>query len=197
MIFRSNFFAVSSSCGRRAIVPSSFMISISAPAGCNPARRARSTAASVCPGRRSTPLSRARRGLICPGRPRSVGLRFGVGQRADRRGAVVDRDARGAVVAQQVDRHGEGRAQQRGVVLLHHVEPQFVAAFLRQRGAQHAAALLEHEVHDFGRDLLRRDDEVAFVLAVLVVHDDNGFADAEVLDDLLHAIEHSLFCHFV
>ena len=125
------------------------------------------------------------------------GFRFGVGQRADRRGAVVDRDARGAVVAQQVDRHGEGRAQQRGVVLLHHVEPQFVAAFLRQRGAQHAAALLEHEVHDFGRDLLRRDDEVAFVLAVLVVHDDNGFADAEVLDDLLHAIEHSLFCHFV
>ena len=65
------------SCGRRAIVPSSFMISISAPAGCSPARRARSTAASVCPGRRSTPFWRARSGLMCPGRPRSQGLVFG------------------------------------------------------------------------------------------------------------------------
>ena len=35
--------------------------------------RARSTAASVCPGRRSTPFWRARRGLMCPGRPRSQG----------------------------------------------------------------------------------------------------------------------------
>lgn len=72
MILRSNFLAISISCGRRAIVPSSFMISISAPAGCKPASRARSIAASVCPGRRSTPFWRARRGLICPGRPKSV-----------------------------------------------------------------------------------------------------------------------------
>ena len=50
------------------------MISISAPAGCNPASLARSTAASVWPGRRSTPFCRARRGLMCPGRPRSEGL---------------------------------------------------------------------------------------------------------------------------
>ena len=120
-----------------------------------------------------------------------------VGQRTDGRGAVVDRDARSAVVAQQVDRYGEGRAEQRGVVFLHHIETQFGAAFLRQGCAQHAAAFFEHEVYDFGGDLLRRDDEVAFVLSVLVVHDDNGFADAEVFDDLLYTIEHSLFCHFV
>ena len=72
MILRPNFRAISVSCGRRAIVPSSFMISISAPAGCRPASRARSIAASVCPGRRSTPFWRARSGLMCPGRPRSV-----------------------------------------------------------------------------------------------------------------------------
>ena len=35
--------------GTRAIVPSSFMISQTTPAGLRPARRARSTAASVCP----------------------------------------------------------------------------------------------------------------------------------------------------
>ena len=125
------------------------------------------------------------------------GFRFGIGQRADRCGAVVDRDARGAVVAQQVDRHGERRAQQRGVVLLHHIEAQLGAAFLRQRGAQYAAALLEHEIHDLGSDLLRGDDEVALVFAVLVVDDDNGFADAEVFDNLLYTIQNRVFCHFV
>jgi hypothetical protein len=63
----------SASCGRRAIVPSSFMISQITPAGVSPAIRARSTDASVCPARTSTPPFRARRGKTCPGRARSVG----------------------------------------------------------------------------------------------------------------------------
>jgi hypothetical protein len=56
--FRANFV----SCGTRAIVPSSFMISQITPAGYKPAIRARSTAASVCPARTNTPPSRARSG---------------------------------------------------------------------------------------------------------------------------------------
>ena len=44
--------------GRRAMVPSSLTTSASTPAGCSPARRARSTAASVWPARLSTPPSR-------------------------------------------------------------------------------------------------------------------------------------------
>lgn len=48
-----------------------------AAAGCKPARRARSTAASVCPARRSTPLSCAYSGLICPGRPKVSGREDG------------------------------------------------------------------------------------------------------------------------
>ena len=119
----------------------------------------------------------------------------GIGQRADRGGAVVDRDARRAAVAQQVRRHREGRAEQRGVVLLHHVQLELRAALFRQRGAQHAAALLEHEVHDLGRDLFGGDDEVAFVLAVLVIDDDDDLSVPEVLDDLLYAIERRLLCH--
>ena len=50
--------------GMRAMVPSSFMISMRAPAGRSPARRQRSIVASVCPQRRSTPLSWAYSGLI-------------------------------------------------------------------------------------------------------------------------------------
>jgi hypothetical protein len=48
-------------------------ISHSAPTGVRPARRARSTAASVCPGRRRTPPARARSGSTWPGRTRSCG----------------------------------------------------------------------------------------------------------------------------
>ena len=107
------------------------------------------------------------------------GARGGVGQRADRGRAVVDRDARGAPLAQQIDRDGERGAQQRGVVGLHHVEFELGATLLRKRCAEHAAALLEHEVDDLGGDLLGGDDEVALVLAVFVVDDDHHLAVAD------------------
>ena len=53
------------------MLPSSFTTSQIAPAGRNPASVARSTAASVCPGRTSTPPSRARSGNTWPGLVRS------------------------------------------------------------------------------------------------------------------------------
>ena len=49
------------------------MISQITPAGVSPARRARSTAASVCPARRSTPPGRAISGNKCPGDTKSAG----------------------------------------------------------------------------------------------------------------------------
>ena len=48
------------------------------PAGCKPARRARSTAASVWPARFSTPPSRARRGKMWPGRANAEWEIFGL-----------------------------------------------------------------------------------------------------------------------
>ncbi len=62
-----------SSSGRRAIVPSSFMISHNTLAGSSPASRARSTPASVCPARASTPPSCAMSGKIWPGMTMSAG----------------------------------------------------------------------------------------------------------------------------
>ena len=75
--FRSNFFAISLSCGKRAMLPSSFIISTKTPAGSNPAKRAISMVASVCPVRRKTPPFFAFNGKICPGLPRSSGFVFG------------------------------------------------------------------------------------------------------------------------
>jgi hypothetical protein len=59
------------------MAPSSFMISQMTPAGARPAMCARSTEASVCPERTSTPPSRARRGKMCPGRAKSAGRHCG------------------------------------------------------------------------------------------------------------------------
>ena len=73
IIFRPCSAANTSSCGRRAIVPSSFMISQMTPAGASPASRARSTAASVWPARSSTPPGRARSGKTWPGIEMSSG----------------------------------------------------------------------------------------------------------------------------
>ena len=49
------------------MVPSGFMTSQITPAGVQPASRARSTEASVCPVRSSTPPGRARSGKTWPG----------------------------------------------------------------------------------------------------------------------------------
>ena len=65
--------AKSASRGSRAMEPSSSSTSQSTPAGRNPASRARSMAASVCPCRSRTPPSAARSGKMCPGVARSSG----------------------------------------------------------------------------------------------------------------------------
>ncbi len=59
------------------MLPSSLTSSPIAAAGRRPASRARSTAASVWPGRRSTPPSLARSGKTCPGRVRSSAFASG------------------------------------------------------------------------------------------------------------------------
>ena len=53
------------------------MISQQSPTSSSPARRHRSTVASVCPARFSTPPFRASSGNMCPGRRKSDGFAFG------------------------------------------------------------------------------------------------------------------------
>ena len=72
IIFISHFLAISLSSGNLAMEPSSFMISTNTPEDENPANRARSPAASVCPALRRTPPFLAFNGNICPGLPKSL-----------------------------------------------------------------------------------------------------------------------------
>ena len=62
---------------------------------------------------------------------------------------------------------------------------ELVEPLLGHRHADQAAAVLRHEVDRLGRDLLGRDRQVAFVLAILVVDDDDHLAVADRLDGVL------------
>src|SRR2546423_1684923 len=123
--------------GTRAIVPSSFITSQITPDGLSPASRARSTAASVCPVRSSTPPGLALSGTTVPGRPRAAGGRGG----GEARCPVV----RPAPPAASLDRHVEGALERRLVLRGHQLQAELVAALRRQRQADEPARLARHE----------------------------------------------------
>ena len=161
--------------GTRAIVPSSFMISQTTPAGLSPASRARSTAASVWPARWSTPPGRARSGKTWPGWTRSCGVELGSIATWIVRARSCGGDAGGDALA-RLDRDGERGAERRLVLLGHRPQLELVAALVGQAEADEPARVRRHEVDRLGRDELRRDRQVALVLAVRVVDDDDELA---------------------
>ena len=181
MIGRSNSRASSSSCGAAGAVARARRGSRTArrPA-CRPAMRARSTAASVCPARRSTPPSLATSGNRCPGRVKSAGLLVGsqIARIVRARSAAVMPVRRRAVI----DRHGVVGAQRGGVRLDHRRQLEPLAHVRQDRHAELPAAVGDHEVDRLGRHLLGGADEVALVLAVLGVDDDDHPALADGLD---------------
>ena len=191
MIARPCWWEKALSCGSRAIVPSSLTTSASTPAGGRPASLARSTAASVWPGRRRTPPSTARRGNTWPGSGQLVRLGRGVDEDPDRTGPVGRGDPGGDPVP-GVDRHGVGRAL---AVLVHpghrrQLEPVQVAAL--HRHADHAAAVADGEREQGRGGLARGEDDVALVLPVLVVDHDDRPAGGDVGDGALDGVQSSV-----
>src|SRR5437763_4697056 len=108
----------------------------------------------------------------------------GIDRRADRVGAVGGADP-GRDALARLDRHRERRLVRRLVLRGHQLEAELVAALGRQREADPATGMGPHEVDRVGGDELRRDDEVALVLAILVVDDDDHLAGRDVLQGLL------------
>ncbi len=108
----------------------------------------------------------------------------GVDRHGDGARAVGGGDAGGDAVA-RLDRDRERRLEGRLVLGRHQVEAELVAAVGRERQADQPAALAGHEVDRLGRGELGGDREVALVLAVLVVADDDHPPGADVLDRLL------------
>ena len=97
--------------------------------------------------------------------------------------AIGRGDARGDALP-CVDRFAKRGAKIGSVLGADQRQPQLVAAFRGQRQADQAAAMGGHEIDDFGRDLLRRDGEIALVFPVFVVHHHQDAPGADFFDRL-------------
>src|SRR5690349_21112383 len=160
--------ANSSRSGMRAMVPSSRMISHSTAAGVRPARRARSQHASVWPARTSTPPGCAMSGNTCPAWTMSCAVAFS----PEATLMVSARSCAGMPVAMP-------SAASIGPVKLGPGRGRF-----GDRHADRAAPVARQEVDLLGRDELRGEHQVALVLAVLVVDQDDDLAGLDRGDDL-------------
>ena len=148
----------------------------STPAGNLPARRAEVHRRLGVTGPAQHAAGAIAQGEDVPGAVEVVRTRRGVDERANRRRAVVGRDARRRAVS-VVHRHREGRSLGLGVGDDHEGQVEFVGALALEGCAEDPRGVLEEERHGLGRDVLGRHDEVALVLAVLVVdHDDHAAA---------------------
>ena len=103
-------------------------------------------------------------------------------------GAVVRRDAGGDAV-RRLDRDGERGLVAAAVGAAHQRQAQVFDAVAGHRQADQPARVLGHEVDRVRGRELRRDDEVALVLAVLVVDQDEHAPLPRLLDQLLGRAE--------
>ncbi len=176
--------ANTASSGTRAIVPSLFAISQMTPAGIE-AGDAREIDRSLgLPGTdEHAALARLKREHVPrPRQVRRTRVRIDGGEHGRRAIAGGDprrRDALG------FDGYREGSTEVRRVLRHHLRQVQLRQPLLGHRQADQAAPVRHHEVDGVRRDLLRRDCQVALVLAILVVDDDDHAAVADRLDRLL------------
>ena len=87
--------------------------------------------------------------------------------------------------------YGDGEGGVVGRVVAPRLWPEFelVVARLGDGEADEAAPVFRHEVDGFGGDVFGGDDQVAFVFAVFVIHEDDHFADADVVDDFRGGVQ--------
>ena len=106
----------------------------------------------------------------------------------DRAGAVGGGNAGGHPIA-RLDRDGKGRLVPRAVVAAHQVEAQRVDARLGHGEADQPAPVPRHKIDLLRRRHLRRDHQIALVLAILVIHQDEHATVLRLVDDLFGAGE--------
>ncbi len=87
------------------------------------------------------------------------------------------------------DGHGELGAEAGTVARRHQGQLEQLATLAAHRHADQATGVLGHEVDVFGLAALGGHDQVAFVLAVFVIHEDDHLALADVFNQFFDAIE--------
>ena len=128
-----------------------------------------------------------------PGLDQVICGRMRVHQHLHRTRAIRGRDA-GRDAGARLNRDREGRSQRGrvGALIDHQPQAQPVEDGAVHRDADQAATVGRHEVDRLRRHELRRQRQVSFVLAILVVGDDQRLAQREGLDCLFHRRERGL-----
>src|SRR5439155_19666750 len=75
----------------------------------------------------------------------------------------------------------------------HALDAELLQALGGGRHADQAAPMFRHEIYRFRRDKLRRHDQVAFILTVRIVHDDDHFAPPQIFGDRFDGVKP--LCH--
>ena len=134
-------------------------------------------------------VARAQREHV-PGRDEIIGCCVRVHQHLHGSGPIRGGDS-GRHARARLDRDGERRPQRGGVGALIDHQPQAepVEALAVHRHADQPAAVGSHEIDRLRGRELRRDRQIALVLAILVVGDDQRFAVGERLDRFLDGTE--------
>ena len=113
---------------------------------------------------------------------------LGVGQRLDGFGTVMTAYA-GGTAFKFVNGYRKRGAQHAGIVLNLMFQFQHPTAFVGNRRTQHATSVFQHEVHFFRRNEFGGRNQVAFVLAVLVVNYNHELSFTKVLYGLFYRSE--------
>ena len=109
------------------------------------------------------------------------GADIAVGERTNGVDALLGRNA-GAKAVAKVDRYSERRSERRVVDGNHRIEPQAAGFRGAHRRANDAAGVADNEGHLLGRAKRGGDEEIALVLAIVVIGDDNHLTIAEGFD---------------
>ena len=171
---------------RAPCVPSSFMISQITPAGVEPGdAREIDRRFGLSGAHQHAAVARAQRKHVAG--PREIGgLGLRIDRRADGRGAIGGGDA-GARAALGFDRRRRTPSRSASSSCVDHQRNlELVEPLAGHRQADQAAAVLGHEVDRLGRHLLGGHRQIAFVLAILVVDDDDHLAAADRGDGVLN-----------
>lgn len=115
-----------------------------------------------------------------------------IGKVAHGQSAVVGRNAGGGAVL-EIDAHSEGGGVGRIIVGDHRREVQPPRILARHRRADDTRGVAHNEGHLLGRAMHRRDDQIAFVLAAVIIHDNDDLTALERpqgFDDFLLVVRH-------
>ena len=81
-----------------------------------------------------------------------------------------------------IDRHGEIGLMLRAVIAHHQWYVQLARALRHDGHANQTAGLCGKKIDDFWRYFLRRDNQVTLVFAILVIHQDDHPARADIVE---------------